>query len=754
MSLSSTTSRVSYTGNGSVDTYSYTFKVFDEDDLLVTVRDTSDVQTTLTKTTDYTVTGVGATAGGTIVLVNSAQAWLDVDGDLKTGYVLVIRRKLQIKQETDIRNADSYYPEVIEDQFDSLVMIDQQQQDEIDRSVKLPESVSSASFDPTLPSDILDSADRVPMMNPAGNGFAAVAEWPTGTAIAGANADALAAAASAAAALVSETNAATSETNAATSEANALTAETNAETAETNAAASAAAASASASSASTSASTATTQAGNAATSAANAATAETNAETAETNAAASAAAASTSASNASTSATNAGTSETNAAASAASAASAVASAFYRDVVYKTSADSPITLVSGDNGKLFVFDASGGAISVTLPQISSITPPYNVAFLMKTAGNTVTVNRAGTDTIMGATSKSLSTASVGFQLVADTGATPDDWSAMDFGAVADGSVNKTKMDSSTTSSSLELSNLSLACSVGSNALTIALKDKSGSDASASSPITIGFRDSTSGTGTYLTRQVTSSLSVVVSSGSTLGHKNGLAQYIYVYAIDTGSGVVLGASSVPFDEGSVQSTTAEGGAGAADSVRLIYSTAAQTSKPIRLIGRLLSSQTTAGTWAAVPTEIAVVPFEIPPISLHYYGSTTSVTTGTDTVVKHTTKDHDPYNLYDTSTGEVLIPLTGKYLVSHAYGFAGAWGSATNGMQIAIAINGAGENIVANSMAFSTSSGNRVVTKSAPIQLTAGDLIRQVVNQGSGSTTTGNTQQPMISVVYLGR
>ena len=313
MSLSSTTSRVSYTGNGSVDTYSYTFKVFDEDDLLVTVRDTSDVQTTLVKTTDYTVTGVGATAGGTIVLVNSAQAWLDVDGDLKTGYVLVIRRKLQIKQETDIRNADSYYPEVIEDQFDSLVMIDQQQQDEIDRSVKLPESVSSASFDPTLPSDILDSADRVPIMNPTGDGFAAVADWPTATAIAGANADALAAAASAAAALVSETNAATSETNAATSEANALTAETNAETAETNAAASAAAASASASSASTSASTATTQAGNAATSAANAATSETNAETAETNAAASAAAALVSENNAAASEAAAAVSEANAA---------------------------------------------------------------------------------------------------------------------------------------------------------------------------------------------------------------------------------------------------------------------------------------------------------------------------------------------------------------------------------------------------------------------------------------------------------
>ena len=55
MSLSSVVSRVSYTGNGAVDTYSYTFKVFDQGDLLVTVKDLSDVETTLVIATDYTV---------------------------------------------------------------------------------------------------------------------------------------------------------------------------------------------------------------------------------------------------------------------------------------------------------------------------------------------------------------------------------------------------------------------------------------------------------------------------------------------------------------------------------------------------------------------------------------------------------------------------------------------------------------------------------------------------------------------------
>ena len=52
--ISSTTSRMDYTGNGAVDTYSYSYKIFANTDLLVTVRNTSDVETTLTLTTDYT----------------------------------------------------------------------------------------------------------------------------------------------------------------------------------------------------------------------------------------------------------------------------------------------------------------------------------------------------------------------------------------------------------------------------------------------------------------------------------------------------------------------------------------------------------------------------------------------------------------------------------------------------------------------------------------------------------------------------
>lgn len=218
MSISSSTSRNDYVGNGAVDTYNYSFRIFDEADLTVTVRNTSGVETTLALTTDYTVTGVGASAGGTIVLVNSAQSWLDGDGDLKSGYALTIRRVLDLVQETDIRNQGAFYPEIHEDQFDKLVMIAQQQQDEVNRSARMPETISASAFDPTFPSSLPDNPGATVIVNTAGDGFDL---GPTADQISSANTDATAAAASAAAALVSKNNAAASETAAAASAASA-----------------------------------------------------------------------------------------------------------------------------------------------------------------------------------------------------------------------------------------------------------------------------------------------------------------------------------------------------------------------------------------------------------------------------------------------------------------------------------------------------------------------------------------------------
>ena len=181
----------------------------------------------------------------------------------------------------------------------------------------------------------------------------------------------------------------------------------------------------------------------------------------------------------------------------------------------------------------------------------------------------------------------------------------------------GSTPASSVDMST-----ELTNLALATSVSGNALTIALKGKDGNDPSVSNVVSLGFRSATITSGIYAQRTVTSALSVVVSSGSTLGTTSAVAATLYVYAIDNGGTVELGVCNGYLDEGQLQSSTAEGGAGAADSAVVLYSTTARASKAIRIIGRIIITEATAGTWASNATELAVQPFpQLRPGSLYY-------------------------------------------------------------------------------------------------------------------------------------
>lgn len=159
------------------------------------------------------------------------------------------------------------------------------------------------------------------------------------------------------------------------------------------------------------------------------------------------------------------------------------------------------------------------------------------------------------------------------------------------------------------SALDIKNLEIAASVGASALTVALKTGDGGDPDSGDPVNIAFRSSTEATGSYTIRSVTGALSVVVSSGSTLGHVSSVSYPIYVYAIDNAGTVELAVSTKLYDTSRVQSTTAEGGAGAADSLTGLYSTTARSNVPIVLIGKLVSSQGTAGTWASAPTAAAI-------------------------------------------------------------------------------------------------------------------------------------------------
>lgn len=156
----------------------------------------------------------------------------------------------------------------------------------------------------------------------------------------------------------------------------------------------------------------------------------------------------------------------------------------------------------------------------------------------------------------------------------------------------------------------IKNYSLTAAVAANALTINLKDKGGSTASSTSQVKVGMRSATAATGTYVQRYVGGALSVVVPSSATLGHVSAMDQYIWVYLVDNAGTPELAVSGVKlFSENSIVSTTAI--SAAATSGTVMYSTSARTNVACRLIGRMLSQQATAGTWATAIAEITLDP-----------------------------------------------------------------------------------------------------------------------------------------------
>lgn len=238
MSLNSKTTRNNYVGDDNTSVYSYTFKIYTNADLKVLVRNISTgVQTTLTITTDYTVTGAGASAGGSVALVNSGQAWLTGAGKLNDTYEISISRSRDYLQTADIKNQGDFYPEVHETVFDKIVMLLQQLFDLGKRSLRMKESVNPADFDMELPGTFVGAESRAVVTNSTGDGWEL---GPTATEIANAESSGAAAVASAAAALASQNSASLSAVNAATSETNALAAEVAAEAAQAAAEAAAA----------------------------------------------------------------------------------------------------------------------------------------------------------------------------------------------------------------------------------------------------------------------------------------------------------------------------------------------------------------------------------------------------------------------------------------------------------------------------------------------------------------------------------
>ena len=170
----------------------------------------------------------------------------------------------------------------------------------------------------------------------------------------------------------------------------------------------------------------------------------------------------------------------------------------------------------------------------------------------------------------------------------------------------------------------LRNGSLVCSVGSSALTIAIKGVDGNDPSATNPVYAVIRNATVANGDYSLITITAATSLVISSGSTVGATNSVAFRLWIVGFNDGGTFRLGAINCvsgtniyPLAPWSIASSTAEGGAGAADSAHVIYTGTAVTSKPYQILGYATyeSGLATAGTYNVVPTRVQLFGYGVP-------------------------------------------------------------------------------------------------------------------------------------------
>ena len=129
MTISSIVVKNSYSGNGSTRTFTYTFRIFQDSDLVVLIRDINGDETVKTLNTHYTVTGAGNLSGGSVIFTTG-------NTPLSTETV-VLRRELPQTQSIDYIANDPFPAESHEEGLDRAMMAIQQLQEEVTRSIKL-----------------------------------------------------------------------------------------------------------------------------------------------------------------------------------------------------------------------------------------------------------------------------------------------------------------------------------------------------------------------------------------------------------------------------------------------------------------------------------------------------------------------------------------------------------------------------------------------------------------------------------------
>lgn len=113
-------SKIQYIGDGVTTEFSYAFAIFAEENMQVYFE-------TILQSSGYTVDGVGETDGGTVTF----------DAAPTEGVIITLMRSVDIERVTDFQEGGTFRAKNINDDLDRIVAIEQDIQEQVDRSIKV-----------------------------------------------------------------------------------------------------------------------------------------------------------------------------------------------------------------------------------------------------------------------------------------------------------------------------------------------------------------------------------------------------------------------------------------------------------------------------------------------------------------------------------------------------------------------------------------------------------------------------------------
>ena len=160
MTVATTASAKTYTGNGASTTWDTDFPVPSADALVVTLTTIATGSEAVLDPSEYSATGFGYTGVVTVTYPTSGSP-------LASTHKITLERDLAYTQGTDLENQDGFYPNVVENALDYATMLIQQVRNSALRTIQFPVS-DGTGLTATLP-PASERANKVLIFDTSGN---------------------------------------------------------------------------------------------------------------------------------------------------------------------------------------------------------------------------------------------------------------------------------------------------------------------------------------------------------------------------------------------------------------------------------------------------------------------------------------------------------------------------------------------------------------------------------------------------------